>query len=437
MALGGGKWLTQNKILPGAYINFVSKARADGRLSDRGMATIPVKLNWGPDGEIFKVESGDFFTDTRNIFGYSYTDDEMADLREIFKHAKTVYLYRLNSGEKAENILATAKYSGIRGNDLKIIISKDVDDEDLFIVETVLGTRQVDVQVVKDFKDLQDNQFVDWKKGGTLTETASLPLENGTNQTEITGEDYQEYLDKIEGFGFNVMGCPTDDDKVIDLFVQYTKRMRDEVGALFQTVIYDKDKKYDHEGIIALKNKCITEDKPEYSGVYWLTGAEAGCDINKSLTNSTYDGEYDFEVDFKQSELEEFLTAGKLVFHRQNDEIRILQDINTFVTFTPEKNIDFSNNQVIRVLDEKGNGLALLFNNKYNGNVPNDESGRESLWADIVDINLQLQQIRAIQNYDESLLRVEKGKEKGSVLVEDYIEPVGVMDKLYTVIYVI
>ena len=31
MALGGGKWLSQNKILPGAYINFVSKARADGR----------------------------------------------------------------------------------------------------------------------------------------------------------------------------------------------------------------------------------------------------------------------------------------------------------------------------------------------------------------------------------------------------------------------
>ena len=82
------------------------------------------------------------------------------------------------------------------------------------------------------------------------------------------------------------------------------------------------------------------------------------------MTNSTYDGEYLFEVDFKQSELEEFLTAGKLVFHRQNDEIRVLQDINTFVTFTPEKNRDFSNNQVIRFLDEKGNGLALLFNNK-------------------------------------------------------------------------
>lgn len=28
MALGGGNWLTQNKVLPGSYINFSSVAKA-------------------------------------------------------------------------------------------------------------------------------------------------------------------------------------------------------------------------------------------------------------------------------------------------------------------------------------------------------------------------------------------------------------------------
>ena len=28
MALGGGTWLVQNKVLPGTYINFVSAKRA-------------------------------------------------------------------------------------------------------------------------------------------------------------------------------------------------------------------------------------------------------------------------------------------------------------------------------------------------------------------------------------------------------------------------
>jgi hypothetical protein len=47
MALGGGTFLTQNKILPGAYINFISAARASATLSDRGIATMPLIMDWG------------------------------------------------------------------------------------------------------------------------------------------------------------------------------------------------------------------------------------------------------------------------------------------------------------------------------------------------------------------------------------------------------
>ncbi|MFR7450132.1 MAG: hypothetical protein ACLUT5_12655 [Butyricicoccus sp.] len=38
MALGGGMYTVQNKVLPGAYINFVSAARASAALGDRGAA---------------------------------------------------------------------------------------------------------------------------------------------------------------------------------------------------------------------------------------------------------------------------------------------------------------------------------------------------------------------------------------------------------------
>ena len=40
MAYGGGTWLVQNKVLPGTYINFVSKERAELVFSDRGYAAI-------------------------------------------------------------------------------------------------------------------------------------------------------------------------------------------------------------------------------------------------------------------------------------------------------------------------------------------------------------------------------------------------------------
>ena len=45
MALGGGTFLVQNKILPGAYINFISVANASASLSDRGIATLPLPMD--------------------------------------------------------------------------------------------------------------------------------------------------------------------------------------------------------------------------------------------------------------------------------------------------------------------------------------------------------------------------------------------------------
>lgn len=104
MALGGGTFLTQNKILPGAYINFISVANASATLSDRGIATIPLDMNWGPENQVMTVELADFLKNSQKIFGYAYTADELKPMREIFKHAKTVYFFRLNaSGVKAAN----------------------------------------------------------------------------------------------------------------------------------------------------------------------------------------------------------------------------------------------------------------------------------------------------------------------------------------------
>ena len=49
MALGGGTFLVQNKVLPGAYINFVSRPRALGMLGERGIVCIGMELDWGGD----------------------------------------------------------------------------------------------------------------------------------------------------------------------------------------------------------------------------------------------------------------------------------------------------------------------------------------------------------------------------------------------------
>ena len=60
MALGGGTFISQNKVLPGAYINFVSVAQASATLSDRGIVTMPLDLDWGAEGKVFEVTAEEF-----------------------------------------------------------------------------------------------------------------------------------------------------------------------------------------------------------------------------------------------------------------------------------------------------------------------------------------------------------------------------------------
>ena len=125
MAYGGGTFLTQNKVMPGAYIVFASIARASATISDRGVAAAPFELSWGEYG-VREITQGEFIRNCWELFGYSYSDDEMLPLREIFKHAVKCFCYRLpaSGAEKADSTFATAKYKGARGNDIKIKVTE-------------------------------------------------------------------------------------------------------------------------------------------------------------------------------------------------------------------------------------------------------------------------------------------------------------------------
>ena len=59
--LGGGTFLTQNKVLSGTYINFVSAARASVSLSDRGVVAMPIELDWGAEGAVITCDGYDGF----------------------------------------------------------------------------------------------------------------------------------------------------------------------------------------------------------------------------------------------------------------------------------------------------------------------------------------------------------------------------------------
>lgn len=595
MALGGGTFTTQNKTLPGTYINFVSAARASASVSDRGYAAMPMLLNWGPTEEVITVTNEDFIKNSLKIFGYAYDANELKGLRDLFTNATTLYTYRLNGGgTKASNAFGTAKYSGALGNSIcnvvnisesinstvsaddmevgviydgsgtgsaetyvlnpyfSVVAQSDItvegnvndtvggtsftnvlkikgkaqknntygifnvlkveapgqseitlycangdagdDSENLIIrdialydedfniidaagveniaqhtggdvitletpkagtyyigienatfklysvnitfynyaVKTIFNGETVEEQTVNNMSELVSD-YIDYNSNAILYETAGLYMTGGTDVTSASASAHQKALNALESYSFNTLGCISADDTIKKLYAEYTKRLRDESGIKFQCVVYNYAA--DYEGVINVVNS-VKDGESGSEIVYWVTGASAGCAVNKSLANTTYNGEYDVYTDYTQTELAALLKAGKFVLHRQNDEVRVLMDINSFVSVTKDKNEDFSSNQVIRVLDQIGNDIAVLFNNNYYGKVPNDDAGRTALWGDIVKHHETLAGLRAIESFSGEDITVEQGDTKNSVVVTDYVTPVSAMTHLYMTVIV-
>lgn len=435
MALGGGTFLTQNKVLPGAYINFISVATASANMSDRGYAAIGLELDWGQEGKIFEVTNGDFQKNSMKIFGHSYADDTMKGLRDLFKNVTTLFAYRLNGGgAKAANTFATALYSGTRGNDIKIAVQANVDDNSKFDVQTWIDGSMVDSQTVAKAAELVANDYVSFKTDASLTVTAATALTGGTNGTSNAAA-HQAFLDKVESYpAINAIGYVGTETAVKSLYAAFAKRMRDEVGVKFQAVIYQQAA--DYEGCINVKNKVLDEGADEASMVYWTLGVAAGTAVNASATNKIYDGEFTVDVDYTQAQLESAIKAGEFTFHQVGSDVRVLSDINSLVTTTANKGDIFKDNQTIRVCDQIATDIANLFVTKYLGVVPNDASGRTSLWADIVKHHEDLQNIRAIENFTDEDVTVAQGDTKKSVVVTDNITVVNTMEKLYMTVYV-
>ena len=434
MALGGGSFITQNKELPGAYINFVSAASASAQLSDRGIVTMPLELDWGEEGTIFEITGEDFQKNSQKLLGYAYDSEKLKGLRDLFMGAKTMYAYRLNGGgEKASNAYASAKYSGVRGNDLKIVIQANADVENAFDVATYLGTAKVDSQTVTEAAALSDNDYVVFKKDASLEETAATPLTGGTNKA-VDGTAHQAYLDLIEAYSYNTMGVVTEDDVTKKLYIAFNKRLRDEMGIKFQLVLHRAQA--DYMGVINVANETSDSGWSAASLVYWVTGAEAGCAVNKSCQNKKYDGEFSVDTNFTQNRLKQAVKNGEFILHNVNADIRVLEDINSMVTTTDDCGAVFKDNQTIRVIDQLGNDDAVLFNTKYLGVVPNNASGRVSLWSDLVKIRQQLQDLGAIENFSDSDVAVVQGDTKKSVVVTGSITVVNAMGKLYMTVTV-
>lgn len=438
--MAGGTWTSQNKKQPGVYINVKSSMAQAVSVGDRGVVAICEPLSWGPEGELVTINVGDDFTP---YIGYDSTDDKALFLREIFKgsgHTKgpvKVMLYRpaTTGAAKATASIApltiTAKYNGVRGNDILISVIADPDDEGSFTVQTVVDGSLKHTQTGKTVANLQSNDWVVFSGTGNLAASAGTSLTGGNDGT-VSSAAYSAFLAALEPHTFNVLIYDGSDSTVQAAYVAFIKRMRDNLGKKCQAVMAGIES--DSDAVISVRNGVVLSNGPTLTPqqtTWWVGGAEAGANYSESLVYAQYPDAVNVSPRLTSSEVDEALNKGQIVFFEEFGSVKVVSDINTLTTYTPDKGEAFGLNQVIRTLDTIANDIYKNFSQNYIGKIQNNASGRDLLKAWIVGYLNEIQANGGIQNFVADDVVVEAGEAINAVVITLAIQPVAAVEKIY------
>lgn len=458
--MAGGTWSAQNKVRPGAYINFKAVNNGGATIGSRGVMTMPVAMSWGPVKGIIELYSSDL-TDGKSLakVGCTATDSESLIYRAALSNCQKAYIYRLDvGGVKATatigDLTAVAKYPGTLGNAISVVIAENTVDTTRWDVVTLLNGAEKDRQTIlktATVTDLESNDWVDWTGEGVLKANAGTTLVGGTNGT-VSASTYSAddgYFAAVKALSWNVMAIPQTEDVASDIVksavVELIQELRENRGKKVQAVLYNKECNY--EGIISVKqgyNTLVETVTPEMFTAY-VAGLTAGSEINESNTYKVIDDAVGIVypegvTPYDDAAIVELLQKGQFILTtRQDGSVVIEKDINTLHAPYPsaDVNYSFTKNRVIRTLDGINNDIKKLFEETFIGKVDNNEDGRNIFKSSVISLITTMQEMNAVTEFDSATdIEVLAGNEIDSVVVNLAVKPVDSMEKLYMTVYV-
>ena len=441
--MSGGTWTSQNKVRPGIYIRFTSTQGLGLMVGERGTVAICEPMSWGPVGTVQTVEAG---VDTTPYCGYDITSPNALFLQQIFlgtnrtDGASKVLLYRPTATSSAQAtattgvLTATALYPGVRGNDITIVITEEVDAE-TFTVSTVVDGNVLDEQTnITNVADLVNNSWVAWSGTGAVAATVGAPLTGGNDGT-VESAAYSTFLTAIEPYKFDILIYDGTDPTVQTAMISFIRRMNDDNGQYCQLVganFTNPDSRY----VINVMSPATLNDGTKLTMqqvCWWVGGAEAGGAYNESLTYATYPNAVSTTA-MTNSQYIAALNAGQLVLAADNGRVYIEQDIDSLVTYTTDITEVYRYNRTMRLANTIANDLYQQFSTNYTGIVNNNEQGRSMFQAAIVGYLLDIQNNQGIQDFEASDVEVLPGEAINAIVVNLGIQPVGSVEKIYIAI---
>ena len=447
--MAGGIWTSQNKVLPGVYINVKSQGKINANVGERGIVAIAEPLSWGPSGVVQTIIPGE---DLKPHIGYDITTQKALFLREMMKGSDTtagpnkILLYRPTGtgGAKATATIGAltvnALYDGVRGNDITIIVQEQVDNEGTYDISTVIDGTVVNRQSVTDLSNLAANDWVTFSGTGTeITESAGEALTGGKDPT-VEAADYAAFLTAIEPYQFDIIVYDGTDTTTIQAYAAFVERLSNNIGQKCQAVMAGNTAANSNsELVIAVHNGVVLNDGTRLTAqqaTWWVGGAEAGARYNQSLTYAKYPDAVEANPKLTDLQAQDAIEAGQLCFIDNFGSVKVCTDINTLTTYTLDKGQEFSKNRLMRVVMQFCNDVYEYFSNYFIGKVDNNDAGRNLLRGWIVGYLNEMMANNGIQNFSAEDVEVLPGKNIDSVLVNVAIQPVDSIEKIYMTVTV-
>lgn len=448
----GGTWKAQNKVRPGAYINFVSVPKPIGTVGERGVVAIALPMSWGATDSLIEVYGSDLL-DGKSLekIGCTAFDAESLPFRLALKYCYKGLFYRMDRGGvvatvTTDTLTISAKYAGTVGNNLSVVISEDTPQVGKYTVDVLYNGAVKESFVIETLGDLKAVESV-WvnftvaeeNEGTNPTANTGVALTGGTNGTVTENTWTTEFFNLITTEQWQCLAVQTDSPSFPDLVTAKITSLREDLGKKVQAVVYNTNSA-DYEGIISVKQGYKTENDTVTTSLFPIVVASmtAGASVAESNTARVIDDAKEIINPIAETEVADNLKSGWFVItYRQDGAVCVEQDINCLHTFTTDKNQAFSKNRVIRTLDEIGNTTALIFNRNYCGKVNNDAFGRNVYKSEIISLIDTLVSMGAVQNFEgASDVTVMEGNTIDSVVVDLTIQPVDSMEKLYMTVNV-
>ena len=433
--MASGKFTSRDKIRPGAYFNFQSGKKTTG-VNASGIIAMTAPLDWGTPNTFVEITSQ---TNLVAATGRDVEESKMLLVREALKTAQKVLLFNVagitssksNAQINADLTIEAVKF-GVLGNEIKVVIDELLDGT--FTVSTYFRNSLVDTQNISSTDAFKSNDYIEITGAGDLEEVAGVIL-SGASTEAPTNDNYVEYLKALELKDFYAFCIDTADATIKQTAINYTKKWRDAEGK--KVVFISAEVAADYEGVVNVGNGVELANGVKLTALQctpYIAGEMASAGITKSLTYHIYEGAVDANPRMLQSDIEDALRKGELIFTRNQNNVVVEQDINSLTTVTDIKNTYFKKNKIIRIIDTLNTELLKVYSNSFIGQISNDEDGRELLKKDILVLLDEFKDNNALNDYESEDVEVIAGQDKDVVIVNMAISVADAMEKMYVTV---